>query len=111
MILLVILSIFTGHFLAAICAVIFEFAAKRYIYPLAQEIKREGWTKETLPGLLKLEEDRLFGLLIGLILFAILCKIIIENLIFNFGLWSLLMAILYIVMPVLGIIGSKVNKK
>lgn len=106
MILLVVLSIFTGHWLVAILLPMFEYFSRKYLYPEIKRLVSEGWTKESLLKTINDKDDiAIFGLLLALVLYLMILKEILTSLIMNFGVWSFIMAALYIIVPVLGILG------
>lgn len=106
MILLVLLSLFTGHWAVAILLPMFEYFARKYMYPEIKRLVSEGWSKENLLKTINNNNDTaIFGLLLALVLYLMILKEILTSLAMNFGVWSFIMAALYIVVPILGILG------
>ena len=110
MILLVMLSIFTGHWMVAVLLPLFEYFARKYMYPEIKRIVSDGLSKESLLKTLNNEDTAIFGLLLALVLYIMMLKEILTALVINFGVWSFIMAMLYIVVPILGILGRSRKK-
>ena len=103
MILLVAMCIFTWHWALAIEIMLFEAIAHKFLYPAAADLCAGKWSKKSFKELLDKDDELQFGLVICMILYLMILWGIGDWLINCFGIVSVLMAIVYILMPILGI--------
>lgn len=108
--LLVSMCVFTWHIGLAIEIVIFEAVAWRYLFPVINDLCAGKWSKDSFKEILLRDEELQFGFIVGTILYLMILGGIITWLITNFGIISALMAIVYIIMPALGIYRNYHNK-
>ena len=101
--LLVLMCVFTWHIALAIEIIIFESLAWRYLFPVISDLCAGKWSKDSFKEILLKDQELQLGFIIGAILYLMIFGGIITWLITSFGVVSVLMAIVYILMPVLGI--------
>lgn len=110
-VLLVLMCVFTWHIGLAIELMLFEALAWRYLFPVISDLCAGKWSKDSIKEILLKDQELQLGFIIGVILYLMILGGIITWLITNFGIISVLMAIVYIIMPVLGIYRNYQIKK
>lgn len=103
MLLLVIICLFTGHFILALEIMLFEALSQKFLYPAVIELKNAGWSKEAFKSLLRKSGDEtLFGTIISVIVYIMaICEIV--KWLTTGSIWAIVMTIVYLILPVLGI--------
>lgn len=111
MVLLVAMCIFTWHWALAFEIMLFEVVAHKFLYPVIADLCSGKWGRDSFKEVL-MKDDRLqFGFVISVILYLMIFWGIGSWLINCFGVVSVLMAIVYILMPILGIYKNYQLKK
>lgn len=103
MLLLVVICLFTGHFILALEIMLFEALSQKFMYPAVIELKNAGWSKEAFQSLLRKSDETLFGTIISVIVYIMAISEIIKWLTLTGSIWAVIMTIVYLILPILGI--------
>ena len=102
MLLLVVICLFTGHFVLALEIMLFEALSQKFMYPAVIELKNAGWSKEAFQSLLRKSDETLFGTIISVIVYIMaICEIV--KWLMTGSIWAIVMTIVYLILPILGI--------
>lgn len=103
LILLTIICLFTGNWTAGLLTIPFWILGGKFLFPLITDLVFGKFNKKTKKDLMN-NDIRLFGLMACVVMYLMIIWNIIEGLIVSFGTWSILLTIIYVVIPIIKII-------
>ena len=110
-ILLTIICLFTGNWIAAFLTIPFLVLGNKYFIPVVNDLVAGNWTFDGFMNILGKDDRLLFGSVVSLMMYLMIIWNIIEGLVVSFGFWSILLTTVYLIIPIIKLVLKSKNKQ